>query len=80
MKDALLNPKENRFKNKKAMINFLKRNGYHNIHGDDRKVNMIIANELDDSMIEDVEEEIDIFKKAEAIEKRKKRRIIKIIK
>ena len=74
MKDALLNPKENRFKNKKAMINFLKRNGYHNIHGDDRKVNMIIENELDDSMIEDVNEEIDIFKKAEAIEKRKKKK------
>ena len=74
MKDALLNPKENRFKNKKAMINFLKRNGYHNIHGDDRKVNMIIENELDDSMIEDVDEEIDIFKKAEAIEKRKKKK------
>ena len=74
MKDALLNPKENRFKNKKAMINFLKRNGYHNIHGDDRKVNMIIENELDDSMIEDVDEEIVIFKKAEAIEKRKKKK------
>ena len=64
--DALLNPKENRLKNKKAMINFLKRNGYHNIHGDDQKVKMIIENELNDSMIEDVDEDIDIFKKVEA--------------
>ena len=64
--DALLNPKENRLKNKEAMINFLKRNGYHNIHGDDQKVKMIIENELNDSMIEDVDEDIDIFKKVEA--------------
>ena len=37
-------------------------------------IKVAVENELDDSMIEDVDEEIDIFKKAEAIEKRKKKK------
>ena len=65
LKDNLLNPKDNRFKNKEAAINFLKRNGYHNIYGDDKKVNIIMENELNDSVIEEIEEEIDVFKKIE---------------
>ena len=65
MKDVLLNPNKNRFKNKKAMINFLKRNGYHNIYGDDKKVDLITENGLNDSLIEEVEEDIDVFKKEE---------------
>ena len=73
MKDVLLNPKKNSFKNKQAMINFLKRNGYNNIHGDDKKVNLIMENELDDSGMEQVEEEIDIFKKVKTKNNNKKK-------
>ena len=73
MKDVLLNPKKNSFKNKQAMINFLKRNGYNNIHGDDKKVNLIMENELDDSAMEQVEEEIDVFKKVETKNNNKKK-------
>ena len=61
-KERLLNPRK--FKgNKKSIINFLKRNGYHNIYGDDEFIKMIKENELDDSQIEEVEEEIDVFQK-----------------
>ena len=60
-KDRLLNPQKYRGDNKSA-INFLKRNGYHNIYGDNEMIKMIKDNELDDSQIEEVEEEIDIFK------------------
>ena len=63
MKDSLLNPKKSCKDNKNTMVNFLKRNGYHNIYGDDKKIDIIIGNELNDSVIEDMEEEIDIFKK-----------------
>ena len=62
MQDSLLNPKKNSFKNKQAMINFLKRNGYHNIYGDDKKENIMMENELDDSVVEKIEEEVDVFK------------------
>ena len=60
-KDRLLNPQKYKGNNK-SIINFLKRNGYHNIYGDDEIVKMIKEDELDDSQIEEVEEEIDIFK------------------
>ena len=60
-KDRLLNPQKYRGNNKSA-VNFLKRNGYHNIYGDDEMIKMIKDNELDESQIEEVEEEIDIFK------------------
>lgn len=63
-KDRLLNPKKYRG-NKKSIVKFLKRNGYHNIHGDDEILNIIKQEELDDSQIEEVEEEVDIFKKEE---------------
>jgi len=60
-KDRLLNPQKYRGNNK-SIVNFLKRNGYHNIYGDDEMIKMIKDNELDESQIEEVEEEIDIFK------------------
>ena len=60
-KDRLLNPQKYR-KDNKSIVNFLKRNGYHNIYGDDEMIKMIKDNELDESQIEEVEEEIDIFK------------------
>jgi hypothetical protein len=60
-KDRLLNPQKYKGNNK-SVINFLKRNGYHNIYGDNEMIKMIKDNELDDSQIEEVEEEIDIFK------------------
>jgi len=60
-KDRLLNPQKYR-KDNKSVVNFLKRNGYHNIYGDDEMIKMIKDNELDESQIEEVEEEIDIFK------------------
>ena len=63
MKDSLLNPKKSSHNNKNAMINFLKRNGYHNIYGDNQNIDILVDNELNDSVIEDMEEEIDIFKK-----------------
>ena len=60
-KDRLLNPQKYKGNNK-SIVNFLKRNGYHNIYGDDEMIKMIKDNELDESQIEEVEEEIDIFK------------------
>ena len=60
-KDRLLNPQKYRGNNK-SVVNFLKRNGYHNIYGDDEMIKLIKDNELDESQIEEVEEEIDIFK------------------
>jgi len=72
MKESLLNPKKSSKNNKEAMVNFLKRNGYHNIYGDDKKVEIVIDNELNDSVIEDMEEEIDIFKKFKVKNKKNK--------
>ena len=60
-KDRLLNPQKYKGNNK-SIVNFLKRNGYHNIYGDDEVVKMIKDDDLDDSQIEEVEEELDIFK------------------
>ena len=60
-KDRLLNPQKYKGNNK-SIVNFLKRNGYHNIYGDNAMIKMIKDNELDESQIEEVEEEIDIFK------------------
>ena len=60
-KDLLLNPQKYS-KDNRAVIDFLKRNGYHNIFGDNQVVKIIKQEELDDSQIEEVEEEIDIFK------------------
>ena len=60
-KDIILNP-QNSSKNKLSIINFLKRNGYHNIHGDEQHFNYNINEGLDESQLEEVEEEIDIFK------------------
>ena len=60
-KDIILNP-QNYLKNKLSIINFLKRNGYHNIHGDDQQFRHIKNEDLDESQLEEVEEEIDIFK------------------
>ena len=60
-KDAILYP-QNTTKNKLSIINFLKRNGYHNIHGDDIELKHHLMDELNESQLEEVEEEIDIFK------------------
>ena len=68
MKDILLNPQHNEKNKKEAMINFLKRNGYHNIYGDDKKVDPNDLDELKDSIIEEIEEDIDIFKKGEQLQ------------
>ena len=62
-KDRLLNPQKYKGDNL-SVINFLKRNGYHNIYGDNEIIKMIKDEDLDDSQIEEVEEEIDIFKLA----------------
>ena len=78
-KDAILYP-QNKIKNKLSIINFLKRNGYHNIHGDDTELKHQLMDELNESQLEEVEEEIDIFKmeakknlnKNQVIRKRKK--------
>ena len=60
-KDIILNP-QNFNKNKISIIDFLKRNGYHNIHGDDQQYRHNRNEDLDESQLEEVEEEIDIFK------------------
>ena len=60
-KDIILNP-QNHGKNKVSIIDFLKRNGYHNIHGDDQQFRHNRNEDLDESQLEEVEEEIDIFK------------------
>ena len=60
-KDSILYP-QNSMKNKESIINFLKRNGYHNIYGDDTELKNHLIDELDESQLEEVEEEIDIFK------------------
>ena len=60
-KDKILNP-QNYLKNKQAVIDFLKRNGYHNIHGDEEELKKVNNEDLDESQLEEVEEEIDIFK------------------
>ena len=60
-KDDILHP-HNSNKNKLSIINFLKRNGYHNIYGDDTELKHHLLDELDESQLEEVEEEIDIFK------------------
>ena len=79
-KDRLLNPQKYKGNNK-SIINFLKRNGYHNIYGDDEIIKMIKDDDLDDSQIEEVEEEVDIFKlqnkRKKEIEKYKKPKIVK---
>ena len=79
-KDRLLNPQKYKGNNK-SIINFLKRNGYHNIYGDDEIIRMIKDEDLDDSQIEEVEEEVDIFnlqkKRKKEIEKDKKPKIVK---
>ena len=59
-KDRLLNPQKYKGNNK-SIVNFLKRNGYHKIYGDNEIIKMIKDDELDDSQIEEVEEEVDIF-------------------
>ena len=63
-KDKILNPKKIKG-NKQIIINFLKRNKYQNIEGDLKEEEVKEPNEknLDDSEIEDVEEESDIFQK-----------------
>ena len=60
-KDSILFPQDTK-KNKLSIINFLKRNGYHNIYGDDTELKHHLLDELDESQLEEVEEEIDIFK------------------
>ena len=60
-KDIILNP-QNFNKNKISIIDFLKRNGYHNIHGDDQQYRHNRNEDLEESQLEEVEEEIDIFK------------------
>ena len=60
-KDSILYPQK-KLRNKLSIINFLKRNGYHNIHGDDTELKHHLLDELDESQLEEVEEEIDIFK------------------
>ena len=67
-KDRLLNPQKYKGNNK-SVVNFLKRNGYHNIYGDDEVVKMIKDDDLDDSQIEEVEEEVDIFKLQKKLKK-----------
>ena len=79
-KDIILNP-QNSNKNRQSIIDFLKRNGYHNIHGDKQEYKHNINDDLDESQLEEVEEEIDIFKmevtknlnKKPASEKKKKK-------
>ena len=75
-KDRLLN--QQKYKgNNQSIVNFLKRNGYHNIYGDDEIIKIIKEDDFDDSQIEEVEEEVDIFrlqeKRKEEIEKNYKK-------
>ena len=80
-KDIILNPKKNTG-NKQIIIDFLKRNKYTNIDGDIKEEEIKDPNEnnLDDSEIQDMEEESDIFalnkeeeaKKKEMLRKKKK--------
>jgi hypothetical protein len=60
-KDEILNniTYNNANNNKERVINFLKRNGYHNIVGDTQKENF--EKNLDDSQIDAIEDNIDIF-------------------
>ena len=72
-KDTILNPKKNKGNNK-IIIGFLKRNKYDNIEGDVKKEDLKEKEEqnLDDSEVEDIEEEVDIFEINEEEEKKKK--------
>ena len=60
-KDKILNP-QNSSKNKLSIIDFLKRNGYHNIHGDDQKIKKKKKEDLNKSQLKKVEKKINIFK------------------
>ena len=79
-KDRLLNPQKYKGNNK-SIVNFLKRNGYHNIYGDDEIIKMIKDDDLDDSQIEEVEEEVDIFtlkeRRKKEMERNRKPKIVK---
>jgi hypothetical protein len=77
-KDKILNPKGNKG-NKQIIIDFLKRNKYQNIEGDLKEEEVKEPNDknLDDSEIEDVEEESDIFQINEEEEKKKKENLAK---
>ena len=46
-KDSILFP-QNTKKNKLSIISFLKRNGYHNIYGDDTELKHHLMDELDE--------------------------------
>ena len=79
-KDKILNPKKKN-KNKQIIIDFLKRNKYQNIEGDTKEEEVKEPNEknVDDSEIEDIEEESDIFQiNSEEIEKKKKEELQKM--
>ena len=62
-KDEILeninNLNANKTNQRERVINFLKRNGYHNIVGDTQKENF--EKNLDDSQIDAIEDNIDIF-------------------
>ena len=79
-KDKILNPKKKN-KNKQIIIDFLKRNKYQNIEGDTKEEEVKEPNEknVDDSEIEDIEEESDIFQiNSEEIKKKKKEELQKM--
>ena len=77
-KDKILNPKKNTG-NKQIIIDFLKRNKYQNIEGDLKEEEVKEPNEknFEDSEIEDVEEESDIFQINEEEEKKIKEKLSK---
>ena len=72
-KDKIINPKRNNGNNQ-IIINFLKRNNYDNIEGDIKKEDLKDNNDknLDESEVEEPEEESDIFEINEEEEKKKK--------
>ena len=72
-KDKILNPKK-KTRNKQIIINFLKRNKYQNIEGDLKEEEIKEPNDknLDESEIEDVEEDSDIFEINEEEEQKRK--------
>ena len=72
-KDKIINPKRNKGNNQ-IIVNFLKRNNYDNIEGDTKKEAVKDNNDknLDESEVEEPEEESDIFEINEEEEKKKK--------
>ena len=58
----ILDKKRLNTNNQEKIINFLRRNGYHNIHGEKKEYQHYSNDDFDESQIQEIEQEIDIFR------------------